>query len=101
MSLIEIKNLTTFGDENLTMEEENLEVPGVYKVFVYAINRNYIDVNDNEELNETNRASNIEESVLVEYERYHEQKSLLPKKSIELFDPRAVDLEVNFNEGDI
>ncbi|MBN2039232.1 MAG: hypothetical protein JW864_04265 [Spirochaetes bacterium] len=66
--------------------------PGVYEVHVYSI------INGDEtSVSRTEAGSG--QFILVNYERYSDQKTEIPKLSTDYFDQRALDLEVNFNDG--
>jgi len=86
--------------DSLKVDEKNLNVPGYYYVYVYAFNKNSLDENGNIDLNKC-RMHKGEQRLFVNvpFEKYKEQKSFLAKKNLNNFDPRAVDLEVNFNDG--
>jgi len=99
----------------LTDEEKNYAVPGVYKVSVLPVNRNCYDETDNlvETTDETNRVRPLSGDpvpVQVDVNRYNDQRyeydgqgnqtlAYAPRVQFEQFNPRDVDLEVNFNEG--
>jgi len=97
-NIITIDTPTLSG--NLKEDEKNLNVPGYYYVHVYAYNKNSLDVNGKIDINKC-RMHRGEQRLFVNvpFEKYKEQKMFSPKKSLHNFDPRSVDLEVNFNDG--
>lgn len=83
----------------LTDDEKNFAVPGVYRVAVYAANRNSLDAEGNPDQTKIVAAQGDPSAVMVDYNRYQDQKSLVPKVQVEEFSPKDVDFEVNFNDG--
>jgi hypothetical protein len=68
----------------------NADKPGIYKIEVYAVNNNF------------ERLANTEVvPVIVVHDKYAAQRAdaYAPRLSQALFDKRAIDLEVNFNDG--
>ena len=68
----------------------NADKPGIYKIEVYAVNNNAERPANNEVI-----------PVVVIHDKYapHRDKAFAPRLSEALFDKRAIDLEVNFNDG--
>lgn len=92
------------GNVPLTDEEKNWEVPGVFVVAVYAVNQNCPDGNCPNAMGDPDPAMRVyaqgdPETVFIDFNRYEEQKQYSPKPQVEAFDPKDVDLEVNFNDG--
>lgn len=65
--------------------------PGVFKIDVFAVNGTC--------LTDGTPAYNSGQYVTVPFERYAAQKAYMPRKSAEYYNMRALDLEVNFNDG--
>jgi hypothetical protein len=90
----------------LTADEKNLAVPGVYYVTVSPVNRILIDADGNPVPDTIiYPLGGDPATVLVDYNRYMDQRydehdrKYAPRLQFEQFNPKDVDLEVNFNEG--
>jgi hypothetical protein len=91
-----------FGGYGLTDDEKNWAVPGVYKVMVYGVNKNCLPQDGNVNNVDMGKVMPLQSDpapVLIDYNRYENQKKLLAKTQIGDFSPQDVDLEVNFNDG--
>ncbi len=82
------------GINKIAVDNPSGEVkdPGLYRVNVFAVNNNNIE-------NGVSSAGG-EQFILVNFERYRDQKVYAPSISTEYFGLTAIDLEVNFNNGD-
>ncbi len=72
--------------------------PGVYSIEVFAVNRNSF-VGDAVDYSLTTEATTQNQYVNISYDKYIDQKVHQPYISQSLFDLKALDLEVNFNDG--
>lgn len=104
LNIISVKNAIHCGTGSA--ENDGITKQDVFKVEVYAINANNAETDGdpgNETPNPASAATIKDEvnKVLVTYDQYRSQKpeQCVPAKRNELFEPRDVDLEVNFNDG--
>ncbi|OHD70640.1 MAG: hypothetical protein A2W19_01175 [Spirochaetes bacterium RBG_16_49_21] len=99
VNIIPAPNGANFGT-GLTSREQLLDDPGVFRVEVYSVNKNNIDPGTGADiLGPETLAEATLDMIEVPYERYGEQKKNVAALRNDLFEPRDVDLEVNFNEG--
>lgn len=102
VNIIDIPDLdaSSFGGVvPLTDEEKNFQVAGMYRVKVLAMNK-YIMNNDGTPTGvDPTNANGDTPLVAVNYDPYGNQRVYSPAAQIEQFNPKDVDLEVNFNEG--
>ena len=91
----------TIGHETLlTDDEKNWAAPGVYRVYVYGVNKNCLNPDGTPNPDIIVPAQGDEyQTVFVDFDRYDQQKKYFPKTQFEKFVPQNVDLEVNFNDG--
>ncbi len=102
INVIEIPDLNagTVGYQvPLTTEEQGFQVPGVYRVVVSAVNSNIVNPDGSSTGVDPTAANGDPAMAMVSYDPFGNQRTYVPRRQIEEFNPKDVDLEVNFNDG--